>query len=224
MEFRKDLTKREKFILKTKYDNLGLPLDCKDEELVVVLYTTLTGRNDPLNTLPDEFINEFHDFVDWNSETNNYYGTEGVLKKERDIIKWERYVDWEVLSENFRFSEKFVRDHQDKINFKKLSANFKFVMSKDFVYDFCDKLDWYYVSIRSFESSESSTKYSHCEKLDLDFYHAFEDKFDWYTISKNGLLPNDFIKEFQDKLDLVTLLDHTSYWYTRKYIKSLLTQ
>jgi hypothetical protein len=84
--------------------------------------------------LPDNFIREFKDKVDWRwiSGNNPLY--------EDFIQEFEAFVDWEAVSRYQNLSEDFIRNYKDKVDWKWISRYQS--LSEDFIREFQDKMEW----------------------------------------------------------------------------------
>ena len=83
------------------------------------------------------------------------------------------------------------------------------ILSEDFIVDFADDLDWFYLSeeqplsedfIRRFQDKVNWHNISESQKLSEDFIREFKEKVDWYYISMYQKLSEDFMREFQDEI------------------------
>jgi hypothetical protein len=70
---------------------------------------------------------------------------------------------------------------------KEYDTEFDPTLSKDFIREFKDKVDWYYISRH--------------QKLSEDFIREFKDKIDWENISEYQKLSEGFIREFKDQVN-----------------------
>ena len=68
-----------------------------------------------------------------------------------------------------------------------LSASSRENLTEDFIREFADKVNWYYISL-----------YQH---LSEDFIREFANRVNWNAVSANQRLSEDFIREFKDKVD-----------------------
>ena len=92
-------------------------------------------------------------------------------------------------------------------DFSQLRKNF--ILSEDFILDFADNLDWFYLSaeqplsenlIRKFQDKVNWGKISESQKLSEDFIREFKDKVVWSNICKFQKLSEDFMREFKDRI------------------------
>ena len=72
------------------------------------------------------------------------------IKDIKNKLDWEKYYDSDFDWNDYPFykdnklSEDFIREFQDKINWKTISATQK--LSEEFIIEFKDKVDWEYIS------------------------------------------------------------------------------
>ena len=125
------------------------------------------------------------------------------------------YVDWRIISYDFKLSEDFIREFKDKVHWDMISSHQK--LSENFIREFADKLDWCWISqyqqlsedfIREFQDKVKWSVISIHQKLSEDFIREFADKVDWYWISTNQNLSEDFIREFGDNLYCTLVSKH----------------
>ena len=133
------------------------------------------------------------------------------MKQIKDIknkIEWEQYYspdfDWANIAfyANNILSEEFIREFQDKINWKHVSRCQK--LSEDFIREFQDKVNWKEISWN--------------QKLSEDFIREFQDKVYWNNISSFQTLSENFIKEFQDKVHWNNIFQHKKL--TESFLKN----
>lgn len=96
----------------------------------------------------------------------------------------QQLIDWQIVSQE-PLPEDFIREFKDKVDWYYISEYQN--LSEDFIREHKDKVDWYNISMY--------------QKLSEDFIREFQDMVDWITISKFQYLSEDFIREFQDKAD-----------------------
>jgi hypothetical protein len=82
-------------------------------------------------------------------------------------------------------SKEFIREFADKVNWNDISTYQK--LSEKFIREFADKINWRYISVQ--------------QKLSEEFIREFADKVHWDCISNYQNLSEDFIHEFKDKVD-----------------------
>ena len=87
-------------------------------------------------------------------------------------------------------------------------------LTEDFIREFKDKVDWYYISvyqnlsedfIREFQDKVNWNAISEYQRLSEAFIREFQDKVNWSSISARQKISEDFIREFQDKVDWVII-------------------
>ena len=118
---------------------------------------------------------------DWNDEKFYFYHE---AFSEDFIREFQDKVNWDIISYHQTLSEDFIREFQDKVNWGNISEYQE--LSEDFIREFQDKVNWHSVSAR--------------QELSEDFIREFQDKVNWEEISFNQKLSEDFIREFQDKV------------------------
>jgi hypothetical protein len=93
---------------------------------------------------------------------------------------------------------------------KEYDIEFYPTLSKDFIREFKDKVDWYYISryqelsedfVRKFKDEVDWVYISIHQKLSENFIREFRDKVNWTNISEHQKLSEDFIQEFKDRVD-----------------------
>ncbi|KAF8766573.1 hypothetical protein HNY73_019622 [Argiope bruennichi] len=130
-------------------------------------------------------------------------------KLSEDFIReFQDKFNWKLISEYQKLSEDFIREFQYKVNWKLISEYQK--LSEDFIREFRNKVDWGNISyhqklsedfIREFQHKVDWEGISYHQKLSEDFIREFRDKVDWGNISWKQELSEDFIRIFQDKVD-----------------------
>ena len=93
------------------------------------------------------------------------------------------YIYWNEITRK-KLPEDFIREFQDKLDWFWVSQ--KSILSENFIREFQDKVNWIYISI--------------IQKLSEDFIREFQNKVYWSTISITQKLSRDFIIEFYDLL------------------------
>ena len=123
------------------------------------------------------------------------------------VDEFKDKVDWELISQYQKLSEKFIREFQDKDNYLDISVYQK--LSEEFIREFQDKVNWGYIStyqklseefIREFQDKVKWYCISEYQKLSENFIREFKDKVNWIYISKCQKLSEDFIREFQNEI------------------------
>ena len=79
------------------------------------------------------------------------------------------------------------RTTEDKISWNNLSGNLECKFSLDFISEYKDKWNWYYI----------------CDNYSLpeDFIRQHIDYINWYSISRYRILSSQLIRDFADKVD-----------------------
>lgn len=129
--------------------------------------------------LPEDFIREFQDKVNWENISDYQKLSESFIREFQDK------VNWYFISSSQKLSEGFIKEFQNKVYWRIISIYQK--LSEAFIREFQDKVDWYDISIY--------------QKLSEDFIREFQDKAVWFCISKYQKLSESFIEEFQDKVN-----------------------
>jgi len=100
---------------------------------------------------------------------------------------WNKENYWEVVNRLFGYdySEEFVREFKDRVNWKIYCHNN--ILTEDFIIEFKDYVNWDGVSS--------------CQTLSENFIRDFKDKVVWNLISAYQILSEEFIREFKDYVD-----------------------
>lgn len=148
------------------------------------------------------------------------------LKNIKKKLKWEKYYDpdfnWhnELFYMNFIFSEEFIDEFKNKIDWEQLSI--LCIFSEKQLIKYKDKVDWYIaVGIQKinetiireclidlndsckrsiFQSMFEFNKLSEAFLEELINIDPNEDFVDWYYISRYQTLSEDFIRKYKDKV------------------------
>ena len=99
-----------------------------------------------------------------------------------------------------KLSEDFIREFQDKVIWRNISACQK--LSENFIRKFQDKVDWANIFVY--------------QKLSENFICDFQDKVDWECISKYQKLSKSFIQRYEDYLYLFFIRDNWIYKSTEE--------
>ena len=147
---------------------------------------------------------EHQDFIDseggnWASISGSRYITMDFMRYHRDKIRWKC-----VLSNIIPFSEDFIEEFQDRLNWIHISKYQ--VLSADFMRRFQNRINWYEVS--------------RCRRLSDKFMREFQDMLYWRTISYHQKLSEDFIREFKDLIhwDPIFSSQKLSVGFIREFI------
>ena len=139
--------------------------------------------------LPENFIREFSDKLDWVRISKYQQLTEDFIRE------FHNKVDWKYISIHQELSEQFIREFSDKLDWLRISKYQK--LTVDFIREFSDKISWLYISTY--------------QQLSEDFIREFKDKVKWIYISQNQKLSESFINEFKDWLYTDLIEDNWNY-------------
>lgn len=131
------------------------------------------------------------------------------------IEEFVEHVDWHQVSQRYKLSEDFIKEFLDELSLCGLSEYQD--LSEDFIREFRDEWNWYNISmhqilseffIREFKNKVDWDPISLFQRLSESFIEEFGDDIHWYNISNNQtlILGIEFIRKFQHKLDLRSLL------------------
>jgi hypothetical protein len=81
-------------------------------------------------------------------------------------------------------SEDFIREFQDKVDWKMVSMHSK--LSEDFLREFSEKVEWFFLS--------------YDQILSENFIREFKNRVHWSFISGYQILSDNFIEEFKDRI------------------------
>ena len=106
---------------------------------------------------------------------------------------------WDILSEDFDWTESLLEKHQDKLNWKGISENSQIKWNITMLDKFKEKLHWDILS-----------KEIHSEQITPEILNKFKDRWDWYKLSVNRHLnlTRDIIDKYAEYLDWKELIDH----------------
>ena len=105
---------------------------------------------------------------------------------ENVIRENEDQFDWNFLSScQSGFSEEFLNEYKEKLNINTIT--FRFQLSKDFIRENIEILNWRTIS--------------YTQSLSEEFIDEFEDRIDWEYLSMNSYLTKDMIRKYKDKLN-----------------------
>ena len=136
-------------------------------------------------SLPEDFIQEFKDKVDWICISRYSHLSEDFIRKFADR------VDWFYISAYQYLSEDFIREFKDWVVWDNISASQH--LSEDFIREFAYKVDWYWIS--------------RCQRLSEEFIREFKNRVYWGCISTYQRLSKEFIEEFKDKIYMDMIAD-----------------
>lgn len=115
---------------------------------------------------------------------------ERIIRKDLDgnDIIIDDNTNWENISRDYKLSEDFMREFQDKLDW--FTASSCQILSEDLMRELIEKnvyLNWRFIS-------------THNQQLSEDFMREFQDKFNWINVLLTRLLTEDLIKEiFKNK-------------------------
>jgi hypothetical protein len=157
--------------------------------------------------LPEDFVRRNDKVIDWCRLLRSQKVSEELIDDYADVL------DWNCVCKFQNLSEAFIEKHADKINWNKVSENTTF--SIPFILTYCNKLNLHWVFIRH-QLSENVLRsiikkvklnndlfrtLSQYQSLSEEFMREFQDKLDWNWISCRQIISNDFINEFKHKLN-----------------------
>lgn len=144
-EISKNKELSDEFILEYK-DKLNFELLCDNiilsEDMIRQLdeYVDWSIISKYYKSFTAEFYIQYKDKLNWFYVcNNNRYLPESVIEECID------FIDWCALSKCVKLSENFVRKYQDKIYWNNLSANNECNFSLDFISEYKDKWNWFYI-------------------------------------------------------------------------------
>ena len=112
-------------------------------------------------------------------------------------LEWEKYYSLDELTwnsgifyTNNRFTEDFIREFADRVNWYYISKDQQ--LSESFMEEFEDDIDWWCISQRQI--------------LSENFIRKYANKVAWNLISMYQTLSEDFIMEFKDKVNITWIL------------------
>ena len=157
----------------SKYQNL--PEEFIREFKDYVLWTEISK----FQQLSEEFIREFADQLDW------YYICRDQKLSEELMSDFREYLHWRTICVYQTLSEDFIDDFQDYIFWDCIlhcqNVSFQFLIDHIEFFDFEDYTLYYYIS--------------------EDVIRQLKDYVNWKYVSKYSSLSEEFIREFQDKLN-----------------------
>jgi hypothetical protein len=127
-------------------------------------------------TLSEEFIREFKDYVEWYLISKSQILSEDFIREFKDRVYWSYISYYQTLS------EEFIREFKDCVEWYWISQSQ--TLSEDFIREFKDCVEW--------------DKISRFQTLSESFIKEFKDCVKWYLISRYQTLSEEFIREFQD--------------------------
>lgn len=124
------------------------------------------------------------------------------------IVKYAKFLNWNILSGTYNFSLEFLQKVEDKINWPLYSQNP--YITEQIIRYYADKLEWFNILITF--------------KFDLNFTREFKDYIDFSFMlrnSKGTIIPLNIIHEFKNKFDNIDW-DYISQFnnLTNKFIEN----
>lgn len=152
------------------------------------------------NDIPEDFIREFHDNVNWLVISKYQKLSENFIREFQNKVEWPQISKYQILSENF------IREFLYEINWYNISQYQ--VLSEKFIRDFEHKVNWILIweyqvlseeFIREFHQHHAYwSLISEHQILSENFIREFKYKVDWECISEFQTLSEDFIREFKN--------------------------
>jgi len=119
-----------------------------------------------------------------------YMDWDNISKQELSenfMRKYNRFLNWWIISEHQKMSESFIREFKTKVNWVSLLFNKKLDLSNGFKEEFKELLP--------FESLARDSK-----ALSEDFIRRHENQVDWKFVSRCHQIAFDFIMEFKHRI------------------------
>lgn len=129
--------------------------------------------------LPEEFIREFRDKVNWYSVSRYSDLSESFIEE------CKNYVDWMNISRYQKLSEKFIAKFKNKVNWTEISISQS--LSEKFIGRFKNYVNWLYIS--------------GCHNLTEKFIAKYKKYVDWDIISVHQPLSEEFIRKFSGRVN-----------------------
>lgn len=106
---------------------------------------------------------------------------------------------WDILSEEFDWTESLLEKYQDKLNWKSISENSQIKWNWAMLDKFKERLHWDILS-----------KEIHSEQITSEILDKFKDRWDWYQLSANWHLnlTCEIIDKYAEYWDWKALTDH----------------
>lgn len=130
----------------------------------------------------DQFLIQWKEKIDWDCAIELLKLSEDVLEQVCDVFTSR---NWGGVSYYCTLSDKFIKKHKDKLNWRYLTA--KQNLSEKMLTKFADRIDWEIVSKQY--------------KLSEEFMRKFPDKLHWTFITENIWLDESFIREVKDYIN-----------------------
>lgn len=106
---------------------------------------------------------------------------------------------WDILSEEFDWTESLLEKYQEKLNWQGVSENSQIKWNLTMLDKFKERLHWDILS-----------KEIHSEQITSEILDKFKDRWDWYQLSANWHLnlTCEIIDKYAEYWDWKTLTDH----------------
>ena len=185
-------------LLNLNYDTLGIIYDFLLDDfnfLYFLKINNLRPKNKDIiwenlnwNTinskdLPNDFIREFHNYLNWNILTSENLDNEEFIREFPDNIVWDLISSKMIFNE--KYSYKFFEDFKEKLDWDKITQWRN--MAEDFIIKFEEDLNW--------------NTLSKCQGLTEYLIHRFHHKINWDRFSNNYNIERSFRNEILDLYD-----------------------
>ena len=104
----------------------------KEYEEIITKCHHIWGQISGYQKLPEDFIREFQDKINWNIISEYQTLSEDFIREFQDK------VNWDIISVSQNLSEDFIREFKDKVNWRWISAYQ--ILSEDFIREFKNKV------------------------------------------------------------------------------------
>lgn len=155
---------------------------------------------------------------------------EDYIRKNANTLPWNYISRFQPLSLNF------IREYQDRIDWRELCQNDKIGFTLDFVREFEDKVSWIKISEQDVIAKDENAIIEFNKKINYtalgtninnftpELLERFEEEFDWIIIDPN-LYSEEFIDRHSHQLRIKAISFREkrtwSEWFLRKYNKYL---
>lgn len=130
-------------------------------------------------TVSDEFMEEYHGFIDWELLT------EFIHLSDDSIRKFRHDLDWDVLTYKTNLSWDIIREFRDELNWEFITEHYEFDLAT--IKEFQNFIDWDVLSIK--------------KNLSIDIIREFQDLLNWEEVSENTMFDTNTAHEFRDMID-----------------------
>jgi hypothetical protein len=123
---------------------------------------------------------------------------ESILK-DKVLLKCATEEAWDILSEEFDWTESLLEKYQESLNWKSISENSQIKWNLTMLDKFKERLHWDILS-----------KNIHSEQITTEIFSKFKDRWDWYKLSANWHFnfTYEFIDKYAEYLDWKELINH----------------